>query len=165
MSDFTLDLAKYFYHSSEEFPVLLDSVISWLGRVPIYECVELLENNFHKDVDFIDESEKYNQPYRYLLTIDCLKSFSRLVGTVEGKFIYKCFLEIEESSLEKLRWQINEISKIEKECEKLKTKQKTLDLERRKLEDKLKELVITHEEMKEEILKITSMNDIFKENN
>ena len=97
--NFSIELAKTFLESDEQFPIELDSAWQWLGYTRKDSALDTLKSYFEEYLDFSGYNRKSPQGGRpshsYRLTVDCFKELGMLAKTEKGKLVRKYFLECE----------------------------------------------------------------------
>ncbi len=97
--DFSIELAKNFLESDEQFPVEFDLAWQWLGYTRKDSALDTLKSYFEEYLDFSGYNRKNPQGGRpshcYRLTVDCFKELGMLAKTEKGKLVRKYFLECE----------------------------------------------------------------------
>ena len=97
--DFSIELAKNFLKSDEQFPIELDLAWQWLGYAQKQNALNMLKSYFEEDLDFSCLSMKSptggRPSHSYRLTVDCFKELGMLAKTEQGKLVRRYFLECE----------------------------------------------------------------------
>lgn len=97
--DFSIELAKSFLDSDEQFPVEFDNAWQWLGYTRKDSALDTLKSYFEEGLDFSGCNRKSSQGGRpshsYCLTVDCFKQLGMLARTNQGKLVRQYFLECE----------------------------------------------------------------------
>ena len=97
--DFSIELAKTFLESDEQFPIALDSAWEWLGYAQKQNALNTLKSYFEENLDFsclnMKSSTGGRPSHCYRLTVNCFKELGMLAKTKQGKLVRQYFLECE----------------------------------------------------------------------
>lgn len=93
------DLIFILLESSDDFPIDLDDAYPWIGYSKKQDAKELLTKNFIDGQDFLRKGVKSpsgGRPSEWIvLTVDCFKSLSMMVGTEKGREVRQYFIGCE----------------------------------------------------------------------
>lgn len=95
--NFSIELAKTFLESDEQFPIELDSAWVWLGYTRKDSALDTLKSYFEENLDFSyaysGVSNGGRPCHNYFLTVSCFKSFALLCKKKNSSHILSCFKE------------------------------------------------------------------------